>query len=389
MRSGINGGRKNGNEVFRIVKMNSKQESAMFIIAALLIYFGGFVYIAWRINAGLGIQPPFKWHLTAGITALGLPSIAALIGSRVHIPGISFIGPFGYICMGAWGIFFTFFIFNDILNLFNLIFKIKKFGYYSSAAVIIISALCCVWSLINAGYILNIKEITLKSALLPADSLKIVHLSDLHINAFTPPTSIRKIFDKVNSLEPDIILITGDVIDADINKENKFLEYGFSLLKAKYGIFAVTGNHEYYTGAEAFFDMFKKLGVPVLRNESITVGGLVNIAGINDYEFKNPQAVEKALSGTDPSLPVLFMSHRPEAFDIASLAGKSIIQFSGHTHAGQIPPIEVIRRLMKYNYGLYENKDSKMYITSGVRWWGPPMRLANTSEIAVIKLVKQ
>lgn len=135
--------------------------------------------------------------------------------------------------------------------------------------------------------------------------------------------------------------------------------------------------------------MFKKLGVPVLRNESITVGGLVNIAGINDYEFKNPQAVEKALSGTDPSLPVLFMSHRPEAFDIASLAGKSIIQFSGHTHAGQIPPIEVIRRLMKYNYGLYENKDSKMYITSGVRWWGPPMRLANTSEIAVIKLVKQ
>lgn len=361
----------------------------MFIIAALLIYFGGFVYIAWRINAGLGIQPPFKWHLTAGITALGLPSIAALIGSRVHIPGISFIGPFGYICMGAWGIFFTFFIFNDILNLFNLIFKIKKFGYYSSAAVIIISALCCVWSLINAGYILNIKEITLKSALLPADSLKIVHLSDLHINVFTPPTSIRKIFDKVNSLEPDIILITGDVIDADINKENKFLEYGFSLLKAKYGIFAVTGNHEYYTGAEAFFDMFKKLGVPVLRNESITVGGLVNIAGINDYEFKNPQAVEKALSGTDPSLPVLFMSHRPEAFDIASLAGKSIIQFSGHTHAGQIPPIEVIRRLMKYNYGLYENKDSKMYITSGVRWWGPPMRLANTSEIAVIKLVKQ
>ena len=114
MRSGINGGRKNGNEVFRIVKMNSKQESAMFIIAALLIYFGGFVYIAWRINAGLGIQPPFKWHLTAGITALGLPSIAALIGSRVHIPGISFIGPFGYIYAWEPGAYFLPFLFLTI-----------------------------------------------------------------------------------------------------------------------------------------------------------------------------------------------------------------------------------------------------------------------------------
>lgn len=361
----------------------------MFMLIAFLIYFGGFVYIAWRINAGFNLQAPYKWYLLTGTVLLGVLSIIAFIGSRVSFPGVSFIGPLGYICMGVWGIFITFFILNDIANAVNLILKIKSFRYYSTLITLGISVLACVWSLINVAFILKIKEVKIKVPELNVESLRIVQLSDLHINSFTSHKKIRDIFEKVMTLNPDIILITGDVIDTDINKNDAFRDYGFEVLQAPHGVFAITGNHEYYTGLQAFFGMFAKLGVKTLQNESVTIDGLINVSGINDHEFRNPSAITKALSGADPSLPTLFMSHQPEAFDIASEQGKSIIQFSGHTHAGQIPPVEIVRRLMKYNYGLYENKDSKMYITSGTRWWGPPMRLANSSEIVVVTLVKE
>jgi predicted MPP superfamily phosphohydrolase len=337
---------------------------------------------------GLGIARPRNFYVYGIVMLSAVFMISILATHRSGLPlGFMPLAQFAYILMGVFAITITVFIVNDIANIPNLFLKIKSFRYYSTIIALVLSLVLCVSALINFAFVLKEKEVVIKVANLPVNSLKIVLLADLHINQHTSTKSLNDIFDKVVDLKPDMIIIAGDVIDTDINKDDKFLDYGFAKLKSPYGVFAVTGNHEYHTGVKVFYEMFQKLGVKVLNDESVLVKNTINVAGINDKNFDNKEKINQSLSKVDKKYPTIFVSHRPESFDIAAATGVDIIQFSGHTHAGQIPPVWIFRKfLMKYNYGIYEIGKSIMYITSGTRLWGPPMRLFSSSEIAIIKL---
>ncbi|MDR1942138.1 MAG: metallophosphoesterase [Endomicrobium sp.] len=352
-----------------------------------VLYGGAGVYCVWRINAVLKFKN--KLYPYAFVILAGLLTTAAYIAGTYDIKlAASVLGRFGSVWMGIAALTSSCLLANDFLNLLFYKFRRAKFRYYSMIASLCIAAILILWSLANAAFILKIKTIELEIPNLKADKLSVVLLSDLHITRFTSPKNINNIVSKVNALNPDIIVFAGDIIDCDIS-ENYAL-YGLDKFKSKYGVFAVTGNHEYYAGVEIYEKLCKNLGVKLLRNENFTVENVITVAGVNDI-YGQKAGIDlydpaKAFEGISAGSPVLFLSHRPGIFNKAAHFGFNIVQLSGHTHAGQIIPAEIIIKFFKYGYGLFKTGDSYMYLTSGTRFWGPPMRTLSSCEITKIIL---
>lgn len=374
----------------RASTFQKKDVFMIFIVLLYALYLASFIYIANRFNFVFKLSRINAYYVYAMCIVMSLFSIAAFIGRRTEVNFFSIIAPFSFIVMGIWAITISFSVINEILNVFNIfLFKKINFRYYSTFITMLVCIAGSLWSVINVYTVLNIKRVTIEVPGLSVKRLKIVQLSDIHINANTRPSAIQKIFDKAMSLNPDMIVFTGDIIDTDIVKDGTYMNFGFEKLNAKHGVFAVTGNHDHYTGAESFYRLFAGYGIPVLNDESILIDNIINVSGINDVSYRSTDMQAIALSKCNKNYPVLFLSHRPEPFSfVTSLPDISIIQLSGHTHAGQIPPVEIVRRFfMKYNYGIYRSNDDTMYVSSGTRWWGPPMRFGNVCEIAEISLI--
>ncbi|MDR2468528.1 MAG: metallophosphoesterase [Spirochaetaceae bacterium] len=360
----------------------------LLIIILYLIYLASFLYIAQCIIFVFKIPRPPAYYLYALCIVLCLFSIVSFIGRRADHGILRLITPFSFIVMGIWAITISCSLINELTNLIAYFFKTAHFRYYSTLITLGLSAVFSLWSLVNAAVIQRVNEITIPVQGLGRPSLRIIQLSDIHINAATSISKITRIFEKAAALHGDIIVLTGDIFDSDILHDESYKRFGFEKLSAPGGVYAVTGNHDYYTGISIFNELCKQCNITVLDDDSIMLDDIINIAGINDISFRSSDMITIALSDIDSHYPVLFLSHRPESFDhIAAINDKHIVQLSGHTHGGQIPPIEIIRRFfMKYNTGIYSQKNARMFVSSGTRWWGPPMRFGNTCEIAVINL---
>lgn len=369
----------------------------LFFVSFFCLYFSGSMYISWRITSGLKIIAPYKYYIYAAAGLMSIVATLAYVFSKYNIDPYSvYFSTVGGIWMGVIGISVTVLFANDLLNLANMIFKIKDFRHYSTSVSLVLIAVLCIWSLINVAFVLKIKEIKIKVPELKTDSISITLLADIHVDKQTTYRSVEKIVGIANSLNSDMMVMAGDLVDIDISET--YEKYGLDKLYAKYGIFAITGNHEYFAGVNHYTDLCEKLGFVLLRNENFALKGtngedIITIAGINDKEgikFKADTVdIDAAFSGIGKDEPVLFISHRPEPFDMVKDKEMPVIQLSGHTHSGQVPPVEIIRRFMTYNWGLYEHKNAKMYVTSGNRWWRVPMRTFNYCEIVKIVLEKE
>jgi predicted MPP superfamily phosphohydrolase len=218
----------------------------------------------------------------------------------------------------------------------------------------------------------------------------IVQLSDLHLHRWTRAAWFDGVVERVNALSPDLIVITGDLIEDDINRCMRFIK-ALKRLRARNGVVAITGNHEFYIGIGNFQELCRRANITVLRNEMITLDQGLDILGIDDPAggmFKESvSGLASTLAENKRTRPVVLLLHRPLHFKEAVGMGVDL-QLSGHTHAGQIPPMDLIVLLSyRYPYGLYRHQSSYLYTTCGTGTWGPPMRLFSQSEIVRIALI--
>jgi predicted MPP superfamily phosphohydrolase len=244
----------------------------------------------------------------------------------------------------------------------------------------------------------TVKPVTIKLDKLPKslDGLRIAQLTDLHIGPLIGGDWLRRVVAQVNALKPDLIVITGDLVDGSVDELRQHVA-PLSGLVAPYGVYFITGNHEYYSGVEEWCAHIASLGVRVLRNERVSItagtqGQSFDLAGVDDWHsssFPGQGAdLAKALAGRDTGKALILLAHQPAAVDEAAANGVDL-QLSGHTHGGQIWPFTYLVYLQQpYAKGLHRHRNTatQIYISSGTGFWGPPMRFGTIAEITHITL---
>jgi len=219
----------------------------------------------------------------------------------------------------------------------------------------------------------------------------IVQLTDIHVGPTIGRAFIEDLVQRTNALEPDVIAITGDLVDGSVAELGDAVR-PLGELRARHGVFFVTGNHEYYSGADEWIAFLRALDIQVLRNERVSIeheGAILDLAGVDDWEsgqHGHGRDLRKALEGRDTDRLVVLLAHQPKQIEEAAALGVDL-QLSGHTHGGQIVPFNYLVKLQQpYVAGLHDHGPTKLYVSSGTGYWGPPMRLGVAAEITRIEL---
>jgi uncharacterized protein len=242
----------------------------------------------------------------------------------------------------------------------------------------------------------EVRRVTVRLDRLPQaqDGFRIVQLTDVHVGPTIGRAFVEEIVDRANALVPDLIAITGDLVDGTVTQLAQAIE-PLAKLEAPRGVYFVTGNHEYFSDAEAWLNELTRLGIRVLRNERVPIdNGPVgfDLAGVDDrsairYGGLSPQdALRQALFERDPARELVLLAHQPRTLLDAEPFGVGL-QISGHTHGGQIWPFNFVVGLQQpFLAGLHCRGRAQIYVSRGTGYWGPPMRLGAPAEITEIRL---
>jgi predicted MPP superfamily phosphohydrolase len=241
----------------------------------------------------------------------------------------------------------------------------------------------------------RVRTIEVRSAKIPQelDGFKIVQISDLHVSSTIKRDYVEDVVTITNALEPDLIALTGDIADGTVTTIQSDVA-PLAQLNPKGRVFYVTGNHEYYWFGQEWIDAMSRLGATPLLNSSQTIetrGKSLIIAGVIDpaAALESPGVrpdTEAAIRGTDPSLYRILLAHHPGIAEKAERAGFDL-QLSGHTHGGQFFPWTlVVRKVHKFNLGLFKHGRMHVYVNPGTGTWGPPIRLGTHPEITLLVL---
>ncbi|MFJ2648855.1 metallophosphoesterase [Streptomyces sp. NPDC087420] len=238
----------------------------------------------------------------------------------------------------------------------------------------------------------RVKRITVPLAKLPraAHGYRIAVVSDIHLGPILGRAHTQRIVDTINSTRPDLIAVVGDLVDGSVEDLGPAAE-PLAGLEAPHGAFFVTGNHEYFSGAQEWVDHVRELGLRPLVNERVEIAGF-DLAGVNDIagesEGDGPDFA-KALGDRDRDRASVLLAHQPIVIHDAVRHGVGL-QLSGHTHGGQLWPGNYLAELANPTVaGLERYGDTQLYVTRGAGAWGPPVRVGAPSDITVVELASR
>lgn len=381
-----------------------------FFFFALAILAGIHSYLWLRLVRDTQMPLPQRTWVTAACVALACSVPVSLIAPRLMPrPWAAYAAWPGYVWLGFMLLLLAALVATDVFRLVLVIGRAAsarpqldpaarlRLARALAVTVVAASAVLGTYSIFQGLRDPVVKELRIAVPGLPPTlaGTTIVQLTDLHIGATKSRSFASDIVRRCNALAPDVVVITGDLVEGRFGsgREDTLSLAG---LRARLGVFMVTGNHEYYSGLREWLPELQRLGIRVLRNERVVIdadkGGGWELAGIEDWnggsiEPDGGPDVARALAGHDPSRPVVLLSHQPRAIYSAAQAGVALM-LSGHTHGGQIWPFTYLVRLQQpFLEGLHRVGWTQLYVSPGTGYWGPPMRLGTRGEITRITLV--
>ena len=386
--------------------MRSWYSFAVFFAIVSTIIGGVHYYLYARLARAPGLE---AWQRVGAIVFLAGAILLPLgvIASRTLPRSIaSVVATISYVWMGLVILLFFLTLGSELIRLgANLLAALNVLTLDPDRRVFLSRVLAGAVGVLGAGFgvtgylsargKVGVKRVDIKLARLPESlgGFKIAQLSDLHIGPTLGREWLTDVVQQTNALEPDIVAITGDLVDGSVADLSEHVA-PLAELRATHGVFFVTGNHEYYSGVDAWITRLGELGVRVLRNERVSIGegdDTFDLAGIDDFrakDFGNGHGadLDRAIAGRDPERELVLLAHQPKAALEAAKKGVGL-QLSGHTHGGQIFPWGFFVRLdQHFVAGLDRVDDLLLYTSSGTGYWGPPMRVGAPPEITLLEL---
>ncbi len=347
---------------------------------SLFAYAGRPLLVAAHVE---GIGPAVAWTALLGCSLLPLlPALARRTDSRLKRALLHWTG---YAVLGLFSLLLVLVALSDIVRLlFAISVQTMSFSVLAAAAGLSLVGL------FQARFP-GVKRVAIAIDDLPDElnGYRIVQWSDVHVGPTIQRRFVQALVKRTNSLEADAIAVTGDLIDGYLDELRDQVQ-PLALLRARDGVFYVTGNHEYYWRASEWVKEIERLGLTFLKNEYRVVRPGLVIAGVTDPagRYTHKQDLGAALDGAPRDSVKILLSHRPQTATAADRHGVDL-QLSGHTHGGQFFPFNLLIRLVQpVVAGLYRVGRTWLYVSRGTGYWGPPSRLGVRGEITVITLTR-
>ncbi|MEK6554253.1 MAG: metallophosphoesterase [Bdellovibrionota bacterium] len=353
-----------------------------------------FLYLSFKATQLWPMHQFLAIFIMAAFLVLSISNLFVL-RSKPEVFDRPWFQTYSWISFIFMGLLTTFLIFSLPVDLIYGVFRQEQISQNIALTVLGLSTLVAIAGLFQARIGPTIKDVHISKAGMNSalQGFKIVQISDLHVGPTIRANYTQSVVDRANAVHADIIVITGDLIDGPTESVAPHLE-PLKNLKAKYGVFYVTGNHEYYWQPASLIEAVRKLGIKPLINENeviavgsakILVAGVTDPMGTHTLPGHAPDIQKAARTNQNTDFKLL-LAHRPDVFDEAKAGGFDML-LAGHTHAGQFFPFSLFIGLAhKYYAGLHQEGNHWIYVNQGTGYWGPVNRFAIPAEVTVLQL---